>query len=77
MSMSTNRTTASSTFMQQFDDAKTLISRMEAAMQAVKPPQWVLIGPDGRVWQGTQRDVARALLQNIDVTTLFKDDQHG
>jgi len=34
---------------------------------------WVLITPDGRMFKGTQRDVARVLFQNLDVTSLFKD----
>lgn len=50
---------------------------LEAMAQAMREiellqmPEWVLITPDGRVFKGAQREVARALLQNIDVTSLF------
>ena len=46
------------------------------AMREIKflePLQWTLVAPDGRLFQGTQQEVARVLLQNIDVTQLFKD----
>lgn len=57
--------------MQQFDDCRDLIGRMKAVMDSAQPPQWLLMGPDGRVWQGSQQDVARVLLQNIDIAALF------
>lgn len=72
--MSTTQTPdVSSTFMDQFADAKRVIGSIEAAMKAL-PLEWTLIAPDGRLWQGSQQQVARVLLQNIDVASLFKGD---
>ncbi|HET8687639.1 MAG TPA: hypothetical protein VFM18_13390 [Methanosarcina sp.] len=34
-------------------------------------PQWMLVGPDGKVYTGDQKAVARVLLQNLDITSLF------
>lgn len=64
----------SSTFMDQFADAKDTINRIKAVME-VNPtcPDWTLIAPDGRVWSGDQKQLARVLLQNIDMAKLFKD----
>jgi len=73
--VSTKQTSGvSPTFMDQFADAKDTINRIKAVME-VKPtgPNWTLIAPDGRMWSGDQKQVARVLLQNIDVTQLFKD----
>lgn len=56
------------------DQAATL--RMLEAMRAQfgkQPTEWMLVSPDGRMWKGDQRAMARVLFQNIDVTTLFKD----
>lgn len=50
------------------------IEAMKQVMREIEllpTPEWVLITPDGRVFKGDQRTVARALLQNIDVTSLF------
>ena len=50
------------------------LEAMEQAMREIEllpTPEWVLIAPDGRVFKGDQREVARALLQNIDITSLF------
>ena len=53
-------------------DSQRLQDMVEAIAAAPKP-RWTLIGPDGRIWVGDQRTVARVLFQNIDVTTLFKE----
>lgn len=47
------------------------LKEMVKALEEAKPPEWMLIAPDGRVFKGDQRTVARALLLNIDVTSLF------
>lgn len=49
-----------------------MVKAMEEARAMFKPPEWVLITPDGRMFKGAQREVARALLQNLDITSLFK-----
>ena len=46
---------------------------MAEAIAATPERKWTLISPDARIWVGDQRTIARVLLQNIDVTTLFKD----
>lgn len=45
--------------------------RVMIELELSPPPEWMLITPDGRVFKGDQRVVARALLQNIDVASLF------
>ena len=45
--------------------------RVMIELQLAAPPEWMLIAPDGRVFKGDQRTVARALLMNIDVASLF------
>lgn len=65
--------TTASTFMQQIDECKTTAKKIEAVMASSSKPEWFLIAPDGRVWQGDQRTVARVLLQNIDVAELFTE----
>lgn len=64
----TTATTVSITKPMSFDE---MVKTMEEAKAMFMPPEWVLITPDGRVFKGDQREVARALLLNIDVTSLF------
>ena len=51
---------------------------LEAMVQAMReielftPPEWVLITPDGRVFKGDQRTVARVIFQNLDIARLFE-----
>lgn len=45
--------------------------RVMIELESLPQPEWLLIAPDGRVFKGDQRTVARALLQNIDITSLF------
>lgn len=61
---------ANSNFLQQFDDCKAMVKRMEAVMLTPKA-QWILMSPDGRVWQGDQQEVARALLLHLDISARF------
>ena len=49
------------------------LQNMVDAIAAAGKPTWTLISPCGRVWVDDQRGIARVILQNIDVTTLFKD----
>lgn len=64
----------SSTFMDQFADAKDTINRIKAVMDSMSPnSDWVLISPSGSMWTGSQQEIGRVLLQNIDITHLFKD----
>lgn len=49
-----------------------MIEAMRAEL-GKQPTEWMLFSPDGRMWTGDQRAMARVLFQNIDVTTLFKD----
>lgn len=48
-----------------------LVKAMEEAKAMFKPPEWVLIAPDGRVFKGDQRTVAIVLFQNLDIASLF------
>lgn len=68
----TQKSGVSPTFMDQFTGARRVIGNIEAAMKTI-PLEWTLIAPDGRLWQGSQRDVARVLLQNLDIASLFTD----
>ena len=45
--------------------------RVMIELELAAPPEWMLIAPDGRVFKGDQRTVARALLQNLDIDSLF------
>lgn len=46
---------------------------MVEAIAAAGRPTWTLISPFGRVWIDDQQGIARVILQNIDVGTIFKD----
>lgn len=54
-------------------DPRQALSRMEDVVKGLPPAEWVLVAPDGRVWRGSQRDMARVLFRNIDVAALFSD----
>lgn len=44
-------------------------------IELVKTKDWVLITPDGRVFKGSARHVAQALMGSVDIYDLHKD-QH-
>lgn len=54
-------------------DPRQALSSMVDAVKGLPPAEWVLVAPDGRVWRGSQRDMARVLFRNIDVAALFSD----
>lgn len=54
-------------------DPSQALSRMVDAVKGLPRAEWVLVAPDGRVWRGSQRDMARVLFRNIDVGALFSD----